>query len=279
MDQNNSLKENIKNSLHKILNSHGYAFHYAVANMIAELHRKKESKWKLEAVEFPVAAANFTTRVDIILRHKEEPFFLLAECKRANPAFCHWCFIRLPDFPGITKRQVLVERVFFHGDKPYFTAGELGLSDYVYHLGIELRSDKKGDTDGKGRGLIEEAATQVCKGLSGMGEEFRRHNGIAGQKEVAFLPVIFTTARIWVSDDADLTGSNLDTGEISLQSANVTEMDWVWFQYQVSPGLKHSLQSNYIANELEGLMISDYIRTIAIVSPSGIEEFLTTEWW
>ena len=115
-------------------------------------------------------------------------------------------------------------------------------SPNIYHLGIEVKSSEKGNPCDKGRGAIEEAATQVMRCTNGFVEFFKRSDRARQEKKrVQLLPVIFTTARIWVSQ-ANLGDADLLTGKLNLTQFPAEERPWVFLHYSQSPGLKHSLR-------------------------------------
>jgi len=149
----------------------------------------------------------------------------------------------------------------------------------IYHIGVEVKSvrpDDKGDSHDKGRGAIEDAATQICRGLNGMVESWVQKLGaIRNEMKTAFLPVIFTTAHLWVSD-VDLSASELETGKINFTNTTFVKKPWIIYQYHMTPNLKHlypGSQQKY--DSIGEFMESEYIRSIAIVNPAGIREFLT----
>ena len=282
------LGEKIKEGLRKVLNTHGYGFHYAVLRNAYNLHSSGKSRWVFEAAEFPVTVGGFDTRIDFILR-TQDPFdiywncFLVAECKRVNPAFSNWCFVHTPYVRRNHKESIVMERLILSDIDPPVASGNPLFSDLgnTYHLGIEVSSGQKGDSGGKGRGLIEDAATQVCKCLNGLVEEFQRHGKGFQKKEpkasIHLLPVIFTTAQIWTSE-VDMGGADLQTGEFTLKDIDAKKKGWIWLQYHLSPGIKHSLDSYNVPKGLGEVLGQEYIRTIAVVSVDGIEEFLGKDW-
>lgn len=88
----------LKNSFNKTLNSHGYSFQYAVIQAAKEACEKRLSSWIFEVSEFPVESNGKSTRIDFILHSsdKDHNYCLVAECKRVNPAYGHWCFVKAP---------------------------------------------------------------------------------------------------------------------------------------------------------------------------------------
>ena len=178
--------------------------------------------------------------------------------------------------------MVIAEKLTFSDSHPPTSFGQPLFSDpkHTYHLGFEIRSGEKGESGGKSRGQIEDAATQVSKGLNGIVEEFYRHGAGFSRKtpSVHFIPVIFTSAQVWTSEIA-LDKADLRTGEFSLTDIHAEKRGWVWLQYHTSPGIKHSIDSSdKTPKGLGEILAQDYIRTIAVVSVAGIEEFLGIEW-
>jgi hypothetical protein len=146
----------------------------------------------------------------------------------------------------------------------------------IYHVGLELRQEgEKGDAYSSGRQAIEDAATQVCRGLNGLVNFCARTMAV---RTPVFLPAIFTTARLWVSD-INLADADLATGTFPSNSGELKEVTWLLYQYNQSPGLKHAVISKDKMDGLEGYFYSESARTIAVVGASGIEDFLTRNWW
>lgn len=271
----------VRKAFEKTLNSHGYGFHYAVLELAMRLYGEDRSGWLFEAAEFPVEVQGADTRIDFLLRRKEDrPFFLVAECKRANPALSHRCFVRAP----LTHRgrwgthdPLALERVWqddtdmvrarvrtYHAGRP------------SYHVAVEVKSGGEGDSSGRGRGAVEDAATQVVRGVNGMIELAVREPQLLRRAKVAdFLPVIFTTARLW-SSDINLGLADIERGEVDLTSAGFGEADWLLLQYNVSHGLKHRLRFEERPPDMSAMLVEEHTRTIAVVSATGVEAFL--EW-
>ncbi len=89
------------------------------------------------------------------------------------------------------------------------------------------------------------------------------------------MPIIFTTANLYTSN-INLFSSELATGKINFDSSDeVTKRDFVYLQYPMSPDLKHDFVKHSESPKLSAILASEYLRTIAIVSASGIESFLT----
>jgi hypothetical protein len=281
------IEEKVREGLRKVLNTHGYGFHYTVLRKAYELYANRKSQWFFEAAEFPVSVGGFDTRIDFILRSQDSSniywdCFLIAECKRVNPALSNWCFVRAPYVRRNHSERIILEKLRYSDPNFPLAAGEPVFShiEDTYHIGLEVSSGAKGDSLGKGRGQIEEAATQVCKHLNGIAEEFRRRGEDFPRigESIHFLPVIFTTAQIWTSE-IDLGMADLQTGDFELKDIHAKKKGWIWLQYHLSPGIKHSLGSYKSPKGLGEVLAHEYIRTIAVVTASGIEEFLGTELW
>lgn len=272
------------------LNRHGHPFQYAVIRRADQLKSEGRSPWVFEASEFPVEVQGYHTRIDFVLSRwgeaVREPFqFLVAECKRANPSLHDWLFARAPYVRrGSSSRDILVECLRREGTDLSASLGRLDGSENIYHVAVEVKGAAKGDASGTGRGAIEEAATQVTRGVNGLIECFSRNRRyIVENCPVTFVPAIFTTAQIWATE-VDIAAS-VNTGEVKLDSSKVTAKPWLWFQYHISPGLRHSLDRQVPNDEpfrrigLGDLLELEYARTVAIVGADGIDAFLASQRW
>jgi hypothetical protein len=279
MSQNQAIKDGVKKGFEKALNRHGYGFQYSVLEVAGSLSEKGRIRWVFEAAEFPVEVQGYGTRIDFVLRLSGEPLvYLLAECKRANPALSNWCFAKAP---LVTRNRTTCEPLFleyaWEDEEGHLHASakqRLNFRDKAYHIALEVKSQETGDPGGGGRGAIEEAATQVCRGLNGMVEFLAKNTAILPKESGAyFLPVVFTTAQLWASEIA-LSSAELESGKVDLEEAEFGNKPWVLYQYHTSPGLKHSHSPNARPARIGAFLESEYIRTIAIVGASSIGQFL-----
>ena len=87
----------ITKSFEKVLNRHGYGFQYRVLKEAERLANEGKSRWGYSTFEFPVDVQGAGTRVDFILKNYVKYIYMIAECKRANPALSNWCFAKAPD--------------------------------------------------------------------------------------------------------------------------------------------------------------------------------------
>lgn len=293
-----SKESQITESLQSELDQHGYSFQYAVIKEVQRIFPNKH--WFVEVAEFPVMAGGHATHIDFVLSSEDRSFLLTAECKRVNPAYSDWWFVKAP-FVGLgmndIKRALITEKVttrYVEGSSP----GELRTEvlacgdrmdsawfldpDNVYNIGIPTKlRNETGDMNsphGADRDAIEKAAGQACKGVSGL---INRAAGRLKQKRddlivhTWYMPIIFTTANLYTSN-INLSTSDLATGKVKFDSKDeVTKRNFVYLQYPMSPGLKHDFVKHSASPRLDTILEEEYLRTIAIVSASGIESFLT----
>lgn len=232
------------------------------------------------------------TRIDFIFRKRTPLVYLVGECKRVNPAFSNWCFANSPFArPNSGSDKVILQSAWV---APQFRTSATGMvpdinkrmltgvlrpeAPKVYRVGLTVKSDQPGDRAGKITDAIEDAAGQVCKGLNGLIEFFHsQRQTMPDGTKLYFLPVIFTTARLWTTD-TDLASANIDIGEFDAGSVTLKEADWIWYQYNISPVLKHTLSIDEAEYrnpfDLSTALELDFTRTIAIVSVNGIQDFL-----
>ena len=283
MDTANSRMGGVAKGLHSSLARHGYGFQYAVTKIAADLSRGDRSPWILPVLEFPVEVHGAGTRIDIILQHKFANALLVCECKRVNPAFSDWCFVRQPRFIDGLIDHITYEIISKTDEGGVFSSlsDPFGSSE-VYHLAQEVRSAEKGDPKGQGKGMIEEAATQVLRGLNGLAKLFHERpeylptkNLYGDRGEVKVLPVVFTTARLWTSQ-IDLSESELSSGILRERDGELTQVDYLHYVYHQSPGLKHEVppkETQGSMRDLSDVLRQEYTRAITIVGASGVERF------
>ena len=273
-------------SFGKVLNSHGYNFQYRVLREAQAVAYRHTSPWGLLVHEFPVRVQGCDTRIDFVMKNFRRPLVMVAECKRANPSLADWCFAKVPKELTRSKRPgMFVETAAECAEMPPLRTQvwEIFSSDRVYHIALEVKSHAQGDPSGSGRGAVEEAAAQVCRGAGGLLAFFS--DNLPAFREVrdrsdflGVLPVIFTTARLWISD-IDPSSAELASGMIDPAGVSVKEIGWLFYQYHQSPGLMHDVPPESPAESIADALYSQYVRPVAIVSAAGIAEFLSLERW
>lgn len=272
------------------LNEHGYAFTYAVLESIT----KNPQGWRVEASEFPVDVRGKGTRIDFVLRHWRASLFLVGECKRANPRTASWCFAKATPASQLDKghlTKVVIEDIRqgkFLGSRHERTGMDAWTTDLLHHVACEVRTDESGSAGGKNIDEIEAALTQVLRGVNGLAEWMVGNPGVIPRpslwkdfkggkpiatKPIGLLPVIFTTARLF-SSDVDLSSADLETGKVTVTEGQLREVSWLHFQYYQSPSLLSAIPSAHVNETLIGALHKEFTRTVAFVTPGGIQEFL-----
>jgi len=247
--------------------------------------------WNVECLEFPVEVRGRDTKLDMVLEYTRTTtvgpgrLLAVAECKRANPAFVDWCFAR-----GIAGavRDLVVDRLRYQAihEASGAKAGYAVLfTDEVWDVAYPLKSKEKGDGGGEGRDVINSAVTQVLRGVNGLLEHLAKNEttGLehARPSVVYVVPVIFTTARLWTSDQ-QLNEASLADGNMPLLS-NLRETPWVWLQETVSHGIRHSLQldplQRPVPDGLHGQLAHRFTRHVAVVNAMHARAFLADSNW
>jgi hypothetical protein len=277
----------------KVLNTHGHAFQYAVLRRAEELAREERSRWIFEAAEFPVGDASAPIHADFVLSAAPYLFggpggtdhraYLVAECKRADPARARWCFVAAP----YTHRDPSEREIYFQQMRSGF--GSRTEPDVLRklasiptaHLGFELKTAVKGDGSGGG-GALREATTQVLRSMNGLiDQRFGKPSPSTERPTIAtFLPVVFTTANLLVAKGS-LADADLVTGELPNEWGEVREVDWLWYTYNQSPALRHHVGDGAASSSdsISHAIVRDYSRTLAVVSPAGIDKFLAFDFF
>jgi hypothetical protein len=272
----------ISAGLRKVLNTHGYGFHYAVVRRGEELSENNKTNWILEGTEIPVVAGGATTHVDVVWSTRSELTKLVSECKRADPAKARWCFARSPYrwFGDVnSEKELAFDQLVLNSDRtrnvrPCFGYKEQG----SYQIAVDLRTGQKGDGEGKSSKAIDDAIAQVLRSTSGIINESSDlvKPPSQGEKTVTFVPVIFTTAEVWTTE-ADLGAADLATGNLTAEQVKAEEAKWIWFTYNRSPQLSHFLPYENKKDDLSQLIRQEFARSVAIVGAGGIDEFLQTD--
>lgn len=280
----NALDDAIRARFQAMLNQSGYGFQYRVLQSAVDMFNRKASDFGFEMAEVPVGAKPRDTRIDFVMRRfgrvlprGERALFLVAECKRANPAMANWCFVRAP----FTRRGGLSNALVVDSIKRNDSAGFYFLqarvvplsAEIFYHIGIEVDSQSKGDPAGNARGQIENASTQVLSGLNGLVEFMYSNNDlIKAGGGCEFLPVVFTTANLWTCSTR-LQTADLSTGQVVVDASEFQRAKWLIYQYNQSPGLKHGLDESVSGDSISDKMEGRYSRSVAFVSADGLDEF------
>ena len=270
------LHKSIQIAFQKALDAHGYGFQYAVLSTAHELATSGWTQWRFDASEFPVQVQDATTKIDFILRLGDTNTCLVCECKRANPALARWCFVRAPYERRDYSEELLIEKVTSHSvlGTPEATAHIFAHNPEPYHVGIEVKTTSGGEPTDKGRGAIEEAAGQVLRGTNGLVDLLQlKRDLFDGLKPWFFIPAIFTTAELFVSDVL-LHRSDLETGKAKWSGTTLNRKEWIALNYHVSPGLKHHVPPALRSTNLSSLLRSEHTRTIFIVNAKGAASFL-----
>jgi hypothetical protein len=276
----------MKERVQRGLEQHGYGFQYSALRECLRLRDEQRSAWDLLVTEYPISVGGSDVRIDFILRSeadkadRKEIRYLIVECKRVNPAYSDWCFSAVP----YTRPKWLAAQVVFETVRPTdrVTGGFGGNCDgRICGVAFVLKGDAKGDKHpvSPGKDAIEAACTQVLRGLNGFVKicAGREEAPREGQAIHSFLPVILTTANLWIAA-CNLASADLETGSIPHLSA--AEVDFLFYQYPQSVSLKHDLERGRISSDtLVEEYARDYIRTVAIVSPRGLAPFLGEDWF
>lgn len=275
-DKSSDEEKIIASGLRKVLNMHGHGFHYAVLRRVEQLFSNGQISWVFDGAEFPVVAGHETTHIDIILRSRSYKNYLIGECKRVDPARGNWCFVKAPYTWRNSSEEVIFDQ-FICGpsnkliQKPCIHWTQFG----IYRLGIELKTGISGDGTSHGGATINQAVTQVLRCSSGLINHLlvNTSRSYESDKLVRFIPVIFTTAQLWVAE-TDLGAAELATGDLPSEAVNAKKVDWIWYNHNRSPILRHDLGWINLDTELSKELKTEFARSIAIVSTHGIDQFL-----
>ena len=260
------------------LNRHGYSFQYSVLFHVSKL--STQALWSPWVSELPVGDQEDNTRIDFILRDRTGHRYLVCECKRSDPALSNWCFAR-GSFQAHSELKGRLYMQTLERDPHSENTIAVGIRDIcdstnLFDIALEVKSNEKGDGPGK---QIENAATQVSRGLNGLIDFFYERNMLKLEDvTLSFVPVVFTTARLWVSS-VDLGAADLESGRIKHTDVPLEEKGWIWYLYPQGSGIKHSVPQRIRKNDIGEILFREFVKPIAIVNPQGINDFLSLNIW
>lgn len=268
-----------KQRIADLLNRHGYSFQNAVIAKVEEARGHRRSKWAFEVAEFPVEVNGHGTRIDFILWTHQSSIMLVCECKRVYTENAEWYFASTPHVRRGHQERFIAE-VLQRPEGSRMATGAFavqGLPNAPYcHQGFEVLLNPTSNNFGNVQ-TVEDAVGQVVKGINGLTERLAvSEEGLPQSRSRVLIPVIFTTAKLWV-DDADLTHADVVRGRVDASSLSPREVPYVYYQYPQSPGLKHSQprQAEGLADSgLSPMLARDSLRTVAIVNSASITQFL-----
>ena len=262
------------------LNCHGHSFQRTMLRAIV----KHNTGWDAMPSEFPVQVSGRDSRIDFMLRRRvafpsDPRYLLVCETKRVNPALGDWCFAGAPDREHAFSKACYVETIR-QGRSMETQLHRLCEAEHVYEIGIELKTNRKGDPVGKdGRKAIEEAACQVLRGMNGLIDFMQSEPEIwKREQEIRFVPVIITTAQLWTTD-ADLGSADLQSGNLSMEGFSVERRNQLWLHYPQSLSLRPSSLPAEKARNIVDALFHRFVRRIAVVSVPGVEDFLNAGMW
>jgi hypothetical protein len=283
MNENERLQpsELISAGMKKYLNSHGHGFHYAVIKKISELTTGPFYGLhpSLEAIEFPVTAGGKNTHIDFLVEVDRRyggglrRTYIVAECKRTLENFKTWSFVR----GSYREEQVVFERFsdsggIVNGENPV----RLRVDQAPFHIGFELKNGQHSSEgpNSSDREAINDAVTQVLRGTSGLiNHLFRSASWPSREIQLfTFVPVIFTTAKLWVSEVAL---SETDIGSGNVADLNCEQRSWIWFNYNRPSTIRHDLSWIESECDVSVALARLFTRTVAIVTPDGMDRFFS----
>lgn len=291
--QSSSPVETTEQYFRRVLNAHGYPFQFAVIRRAQVLRQLQYSKWVFESSEIPVGTSGRSTHVDFVFRDYRgrdngafPNLYLIAECKRVDPSKAIWCFVRNP-YPmrnaAESSHPVQFDRIISKvGEERYVKDGLIKhWGSSVFELPFQLRSSQPNDPlSPLARSPINDAAYQVLLGQQGFISHLTSLKGVHEQEQMrrenVFVPVVFTTAELFVSD-VDLGDSDIYSGEITKDLKSMQKVNWLWYNYRRPSDLGISLEEHGRDLTHYDRYFAFFTRSIAFVSVSGIDEFLTID--
>lgn len=256
------------------LREHGHGFHYAVIRRIERATQQVMLGWRFVAAEVPLELNGVDVHADFLFEASNR--YLIGECKRVNPTYSEWLFAQTSYRTGGSARlRPTVEELYVAPGsalqvRPFEVAG----AEHAFQVGVSVHAKRKGEGCVSDKTAIEEATKQVSRAAGGF-SQLCRDNGALLPSPARIIPVIFTTAKLAVCNQA-LELSNLATGDLD-ESAAFSYRPWVWYQRGLTPSLRANLQGRYVSEDSPTwarYFSRSALRSVAIVNEEGIGEFL-----
>lgn len=272
----------------KSLNTHGHSFAQALVHRLAQLRRGTTlCPYRFLIAEYPVEIHGQHTAIDLILENvRVQPNqVVIGECKRVDPKVGRWIFARTPfTRAGDASNSAFVSGAFWATNAPGIKVQErtyrVPCAD-PYHLGFEQRTNRHGDGVGHDGKTIEQAVKQVFQGTAGLLQTLGADPDLLLRYEepLLLIPVIFTTAEIFVVED-DISTADLASGD--LDAVSTVQEPWIWYQANLSRNLRPALQPSRPPmapreTSLERTVVHRHTRAAMIVSladPKNLFEFI-----
>ncbi|MDP1662215.1 MAG: hypothetical protein Q8L55_09900 [Phycisphaerales bacterium] len=215
----------------------------------------------------------------MVLRHPGTNLHLAIEFKRVNPALSVWAFGKAPLLKRARNSEEFIVDRFVR--MPHNRPAAVGMRMYplgdAYHVAVVARGEAKGENSGhQSRNDIEDAATQACAGVNGLLEHWAGGRGCSVEPSLSLYaaPVIVTTADLYVIN-RPLVQADIATGNLALDDHDVQSVDWLYYQYPTSPGLR-AAGINHVGGtpDLCHMLDALYLRTIPIVRSTAFARWL-----
>jgi hypothetical protein len=275
------------------LDHHGYGFQYATLKRCLKLQQDEALGWHFVVSEFPVTPNDHTSHIDFILAWRTH--LLVAECKRTRDFT--WGFARgLAAIRSFSAFRPRADYLYWHDDKRlareahYFSNGQRPPYEVAVPIKTPQSATPKGtprdkretqadDQKGNQRNDFENAVTQVMRARSGLMDKMTEQANLRYGGGM-IIPVIFTTTSLAVAD-IELSEANIENGNLP-HPLGVREVDWLWYDSNLSSSLRSHVRrierSTDVPTKTEMLqqeLARDSRRSVAVVTPGGIEPFLS----
>lgn len=225
------------------LEEHGFLFQKRCVDEITY----DQKRFSLESEDYAVSVGGEETTVDFILSAPGSlgKFYLVFECKRANPDYVSWVFPKPKDPLEPTAR--------FLGTKLFAIASgniiclrlQTVLIDIldpnktpIVNCGLEVSLNPGRQQRSSNATTIYSACQQALTGIGGLAVEHKKYMYHERSELPHFyVPVVITTADLYVTSyhryEVDLR-----TGNLSAEKANTSPVDWVVLDWPVREPLQ-----------------------------------------
>lgn len=256
------------------LGRHGHGFQYSLIERIKQVVEQSQLEWAFEMTELPVQVHGVDSHADVVLRVRRGRGYVVGECKRIDPEQYWWCFAGSKLSIRNQSTAVQVDELQCTGAGVYAHVHRFHSRTGHYQVAWQMKSSAPGDGHGGQEKGLEQATTQALRGSAGLANMIKQKQALQAITRVKLFPVVFTTARLFATE-TDLSTANLSTGRFA-DPIEIREVPWLWLRQNVSPSLRSDVPSGLpvSSSDLASIARDEILRTVAIVTPTGIPAFL-----
>jgi len=269
------------------LNEHGFLFEEKCTDVLAE--NSGETRWSIQARQFPVTINNRDLHIDIVLKDNSNPelqVYAIVECKRIDPLLSHWLFGNPTEVHEYKPRYITLSSHHDHQGnyKTFYTLQQFPCSQAITYIvdnwWLEQRSQEKRRITSPLP--VEDVFMQTAMGIYGLSREIEvQWRKLFVKQSIIFIPIVLTSAPLFIAnykvEDVDIVSGDISPDKVTFGplGEKPQQIKWLLVNYStsrsISPDSLFDTAKGYSPSELEEY----YKRAIFVVNSEHIVEFFS----